>query len=100
MHDSFHFLADCGSLQDPDHGMVHTTDGTKLESIATYTCDGGYVLTYPASRVCLDDCKWSGVAPTCEPIGKYWILTSTTLSQSQSLILGNTSNNKVGCIVL
>ena len=83
----FNFPADCGDLHDPEHGMVHTPDGTKLHSIATYTCDNGYILTPASSRVCLSDCKWSGVQPTCEPIGKYWFLTFNTLSHSHSSVI-------------
>ena len=56
---------DCGVLGDPDNGQVDTSDGTTLESIATYTCNDGFCLEGDSMRVCQPDGTWSGDEPTC-----------------------------------
>ena len=43
-----------------------------VESLATYTCHPDYVLSYPATRVCMSTGLWSGTAPTCNPIGNIY----------------------------
>ena len=58
---------DCGDLTDPDNGAV-SLSGTTYNSVATYSCDSGYVLMGDDMRTCLDTGVWSGSAPTC---GKY-----------------------------
>ena len=63
------FSAECGELDDPNHGEVHFTS-TKKWSKAHYTCDLGYVLSYQTRRVCLSTGDWSGYKPSCDPIGK------------------------------
>ena len=61
------FAVDCGSLPDPANGIVNTLGGTTFESLATYRCNEGYVLSYPTSRTCLSSGLWSGAEPRCEP---------------------------------
>ena len=61
------FTVDCGRLSDPVNGTVTTLGGTKFESLASYRCDEGYVLSYPASRTCLSSGLWSGTSPRCDP---------------------------------
>ena len=58
-------VADCGPLNDPDNGQVDTSSGTTFESIATYTCDTGYLLVGSPSRVCGPDSVWSSSEPYC-----------------------------------
>ena len=58
---------DCGGLPDPANGKVITLGGTTFESLASYICNDGYILSYPASRTCLSTCQWSGSEPECEP---------------------------------
>ena len=60
------FIAvDCGSLNDPDNGMV-SVDGTRLNSEAVYGCDTGYRLVGDSERLCTEQGAWSGDQPTCE----------------------------------
>ena len=61
------FTVDCGRLSDPVNGTVTTLGGTKFESLASYRCNAGYVLSYPASRTCLSSGLWSGTSPRCDP---------------------------------
>ena len=58
---------DCGELPDPANGKVITLGGTTFESLASYICNDGYILSYPAGRTCLSTCQWSGSEPECEP---------------------------------
>ena len=58
---------DCGSLSDPANGFVTTLKGTTFESLATYTCNEGFVLSSTASGTCLSSGHWSFTAPTCQP---------------------------------
>ena len=60
---------DCGSLKNPANGRVVTT-GTKVESIARYTCNGDYRISGPSSRMCMSNCKWSESEPKCLPPSK------------------------------
>lgn len=63
---------DCGELADPQNGHVNTSFGTKHGDVAFYTCDGGYELTGPASRLCLSNATWEGYPPSCTLVGKLW----------------------------
>ena len=68
---------DCGSLSDPANGFVTTHGGTTFESLATYTCNEGFVLSSTGAGTCLSSGRWSFMAPTCEsdseclPFGKF-----------------------------
>ena len=68
----------CPEPQTPDNGTVSTaTSSTSnnygLDSVATYSCNTGFVLVGQTTRVC-DDVRigdvrigtWSGSLPTCE----------------------------------
>ena len=44
--------------------MVDVSQGTTLNQMATYSCNGGYELTGGATRTC-QTTGWSGSAPTC-----------------------------------
>ena len=57
-------VVDCGVLSDPTHGKVKVL-GTEFNSLATYSCNGGYVLTGRKIRVCLETAHWSDTAPVC-----------------------------------
>ncbi len=35
-------------------------------SVATYSCDTGYIVTGLSQRECESNGKWSGMEPTCE----------------------------------
>lgn len=56
---------DCGLLSDPEYGKVDVT-GTTARSVATYSCNKGFKIVGPATRVCLITGEWSRTAPTCQ----------------------------------
>ena len=60
----FLIAIDCGSLGDPENGMVSVST-TTYNSVATYSCNTGYTRTGNVSRTCLDTGLWSGNEPTC-----------------------------------
>ena len=56
---------DCGGLRDPLYGRVDL-DGTTLGSLATYSCNDGFVLEGDQMRKCQSDGQWSGREPVCK----------------------------------
>ena len=44
-----------------------TSNSTLPGSMAEYTCDNGYFIKGPTSRVCQSDSMWSGLQPQCFP---------------------------------
>ena len=63
--ESIHLHAvECSYLPNPANGVV-TQMGTSPGSLATYTCNGGFVVVGTATLVCQADGQWSGDAPTC-----------------------------------
>jgi len=62
-------VSSCEPLSAPINGSVHTT-GTGVGSVATYSCDHGYVfIGGPLVRVCTKTGQWSETAPTCVQAG-------------------------------
>lgn len=61
----------CPDLADPTDGSVVLTDGTNVDSSATYSCDEGFALyNGDHSRTCHlnaaeDAATWDGQAPEC-----------------------------------
>lgn len=55
---------DCGGLGAPTNGMVDVPS-TGFSSVATYSCDPGYLLVGDTTRTCQNDSTWSGSEPTC-----------------------------------
>ena len=55
----------CERLPDPENGVVDTSEGREVGSLATYTCNIGFQLFGDASRVCGDDGMWNGSEPEC-----------------------------------
>ena len=71
-----HAVVDCGSLQDPENGMVTVTE-TTFGSIASYSCSGSnYLLMGAAERTCQADGMWSGSVPICGKLQQYISLKS------------------------
>lgn len=60
----FAAVIDCGALESPVHGQVKAQE-TKFHSVATYSCNMGYVLTGDEIRICIETGHWSGSAPAC-----------------------------------
>ena len=56
-----YIATDCEPLTFPENGYV-TVSG----SVASYYCNGIFVLRGPSSRVCGVNGSWSGEAPVCE----------------------------------
>lgn len=57
----------CGTLSAPVNGS-QTGTGTTFESVRTFSCATGYVLSGSASRSCQADGSWSGTTATCAPV--------------------------------
>ena len=62
-------VVDCGTLVDPDNGMVDITEGTILGNTALYTCFEGFRLVGQESRTCAMSGRWTGSEPICERKG-------------------------------
>ena len=61
----------CPELMDPDNGSVQLSDMV-FGSIATYTCETGYILNGSMSRDCMADGQWSGEEdPFCQSKWEY-----------------------------
>ncbi len=56
---------DCGALVAPTNGSV--TGPTTYTSVATYGCNGGFLLNGSTSTTCTANGSWSTPAPTCTP---------------------------------
>ena len=56
----------CEDLTDPTSGTVSINDTSRLPgTLATYTCNAGYLLSGAPQRICQDSGMWSGAAPVC-----------------------------------
>ncbi len=60
------YAGKCSSIDSPINGAVSYSDGTEVGSVATHTCNTGYVLNGSAARTCGANGSWSGAAPTCK----------------------------------
>ena len=61
----------CGSLEAPSHGSKQGSNVT-VDSVVTFTCDGGYRLEGTLKRKCADHGTWDGVEAKC--VGQSQIL--------------------------
>ena len=48
----------------PENGQVSVGEVT-FGSVATYSCDDGFILNGIATRTCTSDGTWSGDNPSC-----------------------------------
>ena len=57
---------DCGTIElgTLQNGLIMNSE-TTYNSVATYTCNDGYILNGNATRTCLETGLWSGSVPTC-----------------------------------
>ena len=58
-------VMDCSPLTDPANGQIVTPSIT-FGSVATYSCEKGYVLSGQNMTICQADGTWSGSVPTCD----------------------------------
>ena len=77
-------VVDCGSLTDPDNGLVTHTAGTTFGQTATYSCKTGYNLVGDSIRTCQATGIWSGSAPTCQGI---YVINLASFAGFQFLIV-------------
>ena len=60
-------VIDCGDPGIPANGHRSVTGSSIFSSEVSYTCDDGFVLSGPPSRVC-NESGWSGVLPSCNRV--------------------------------
>ena len=60
-----YFATDCLNLTALSNGRVSLTS-TAPGSVATYSCDNGYMLIGDPTRQCQVDGSWSRVEPVCK----------------------------------
>ena len=63
---------DCDVLDTIENGYIEYSDGTVYQSVATYNCHSGHLLTVTvsATRHCGSIGTWNGTAPTCNSESK------------------------------
>jgi hypothetical protein len=59
-------IANCPALTSPTGGSVSAPTLT-FNSVASYSCNAGYLLDGATTRTCQANAQWSGAAPTCAP---------------------------------
>ena len=57
----------CGDPGTPNNGKKSSSVYT-YNSIISFQCDSGYLLSGPVSLICLSNGLWNGPAPTCNPV--------------------------------
>lgn len=81
----------CPALTNPANGVVSFA-GTTFRSVATYTCNDGYVISGNEQRTCLETGEWSGQIPTC--VSKSWVFF-----QGEVTPLTHTLTHSLSCLV-
>ncbi len=65
----FSFTAQCPELAPiPNGAITYGPDMTadfEVDTVATHSCDSGFLLSGPETRVCLDTRRWSRRIPVC-----------------------------------
>ena len=65
-HTFLSLCLDCGNLDEPTDGAVTMSNMNVYNSVATYSCNTGYMLIGATQRTCQADGSWSGSGPTCK----------------------------------
>ena len=73
----FHCISVCPELTGFENGDIQLTDENFDDSVATFSCNEGYLLNGGSSRRC-EAGGWSGATPFCERIGNDILLESFT----------------------
>ena len=58
----------CQTLLTPTNGSLICTNGSKINSICSYSCDVGHQLIGSSQRTCQLSKFWSGVSALCRPL--------------------------------
>ena len=58
----------CHTLMSLSNGSFICSNGNKLNSTCSYSCDMGYQLIGSSERTCLPNRFWSGVPTLCRPL--------------------------------
>ena len=66
-------VAYCDEPERPPNGVV-TVYGRMTSSVATYSCNDGYILSGDSTRVCLGSGRWSGSDATCTGMYNYGLI--------------------------
>lgn len=61
-------ISGCSTLDTPDKGTLIMTS-SQYSSVASFSCNNGYVLQGSQQLTCMDSGNWSGVIPVCRIIG-------------------------------
>ena len=64
----------CDDPGEVDHGMILSTAPYLCQSSVVYSCDSGYELMGVATISCQLDGEWSDDPPTCQEIGKKYLM--------------------------
>ena len=62
----FRTAVQCLSISAPDNGGLIFTNGFIFNSLARYSCEGGYDISGASIRICRSIGSWSAIAPTCQ----------------------------------
>ena len=60
----------CGQLPELVNGYLSLSSGVNEGSVATYTCDEGFILTGSITRTCTTNGGWTLIAPVCLRAGR------------------------------
>ena len=55
----------CGPLTNPTNGQVDTPSGTTFGSVATFSCNTGYIMSHQQVVMCGADRMWTPASPSC-----------------------------------
>ena len=63
--------SDCGALSNPNGATADTSAGTTYQSVATFTCNTGYVMNGVSTSTCQANGQWDNTDPVCTIQSKY-----------------------------
>ena len=95
----------CEPLPPLEHGSIELSNGNRVNSVATYSCDRGYTFKRAIGntrRTCNEDRSWSGSAPICirKSSSTVFSLTSFTLLSRSTISWPLLSSIQLSTVVL